>query len=61
MNGKTTGFVVTTPADIEPFSTREEACDWSVGVVLGGYAPWAEMEDLASGQTFRVVGRGSVS
>ena len=57
MTSKTTGFVVTTPADTEPFSDREAAGDWAMCAVLGGYAAWAEVEDLASGRSCRIVGR----
>ena len=55
MAGKTTGFVVTTPTDTESFFGREAASDWAMCAVLGGYAAWAEVEDLASGRSCRIV------
>ena len=56
-----TGFVVTTSNDVYPFSTREEASEWGLCAVLGGYADWAEVEDLATGQSCRIVVNGRVS
>jgi len=56
MAGKTTGFVVTTPTDTESFFGREAASDWAMCAVLGGYAAWAEVEDLGSGLSCRIVG-----
>ena len=52
-------FVVTTSNDTYSFSSRDAASDWAVCAVLGGYADWAEVEDLVSGQTCRIVGSGS--
>jgi hypothetical protein len=49
MDSKITGFVVTTPVDTEGFLDLGEASDWAMCAVLGGYAGWAEVEDLASG------------
>ena len=61
MASRTTGFVVTTPTDTEAFSGREDASDWAMCAVLGGYADWAEVEDLGSGQSCRIVAREDVS
>lgn len=49
------GFVVTTSNDTYPFSGRDAASDWAVCAGLGGYADWAEVEDLATGQSCRIV------
>jgi len=56
-----TGFVVTTLTDSQPFSTHEEASDWAMCVVLGGYASWADVEDLAGGRSCRIVGKEGVA
>ena len=61
MASRTTGFVVTTPTDTEAFSGREDASDWAMCAVLGGYADWAEVEDLGSGRSCRIVGNGTVA
>ena len=50
-----TGFVVTTSNDSYPFSSRDMASEWALCAVLGGYADWAEVEDLATGQSCRIV------
>lgn len=55
MSSKKTGFVVMTPTDSESFSSFEEASDWATRAVLGGYAAWADVEDLGSERFFRIV------
>ena len=61
MSGKQEGFVVTTPVDSESFSARDAASDWAMCVVLGGYASWADVEDLAGGRSCRIVGKEGVA
>ena len=50
-----TVFMVTTSNDSYPFSSRDMASEWALCAVLGGYADWAEVEDLATGQSCRIV------
>ena len=56
-----TGFVVTTSNDTYPFSSRDAASEWAVCAVLGGYASWAEVEDLGTGQSCRIVASETVA
>ena len=55
MTGKMKSFVVMTPTDSESFSSFEEASDWAMCAVLGGYADWADVEDLESDRFCRFV------
>ena len=55
------GFVVTTSNDTYSFSNSDAASEWAVCVVLGEYADWAEVEDLATGQACRIVAGEKVS
>lgn len=36
-------FSVTTPYDYELFSDRDKASDWALAMVMGGFAPWANV------------------
>jgi hypothetical protein len=46
--------------DVEYFSGREMASEWALAVVIGEYATWAEVEDLRSGQTCRIIGKSQL-
>jgi hypothetical protein len=48
-------FLVTTPVDIEPFADRDQASNWAMAVVLGGFASWAEVSG-ADGPICRISG-----
>jgi hypothetical protein len=61
MTSKKKGFVVMTPTDSESFSSFEAASDWATCAVLGGYAAWADVEDLGSDRFFRVVASETLS
>ena len=53
--------MVATLNDSYPFSSRDMASEWAVCAVLGGYADWAEVEDLATGQSCRIVASETVA
>ena len=36
-------FSVVTPRDFELFSDKNKASDWALAVVMGGFAPWANV------------------
>jgi hypothetical protein len=48
-------FLVTTPVDVEPFADRDQASNWAMAVVLGGFALWAEVSGV-DGPICRISG-----
>jgi hypothetical protein len=50
-------FTVITPTDREPFADRDKASCWAMAVVLGGFAPWADVLGVG-GRICRISGPG---